>query len=206
MTDSRNLFADEREKHFPMNLSEGIIGKQVTMQEYFDVEDALEPIVFPENDRIKRWFSLPSERREAKKRLYTLQRMSHQEAVVFYEGDKAIGWSAGRMTGSSEFMMDVTGVLPDYQGKGIYSAFLRLYMPYLCDIGYERVVSYHSPTNRAVLIAKLKVGFNISAMELREHAGASVKLVYFLHQDRLLTFENVHSLQADNTRKEGEQS
>ena len=200
MTDTHHLFADEREKHFPMKLPQGIVGKQVRMQEYFDVEDALEPIVFPENDRIKRWFSLPSERREEKKRLYTLQRMSHQEAVVFYDDDKAIGWSAGRMTGASEFMMDVTGILPEYQSKGIYTAFLKLYMPYLRDCGYERVASYHSPTNRAVLIAKLKAGFNIAAMELRENAGASVKLVYFLHQDRLITFEDVHSLQPDNTR------
>lgn len=195
MTDSHHLFAEEREKHFPMELPQGIIGKQVRMQEYFDVEDALEPLVFPENERIKRWFSLPSERREEKKRLYTLQRMSHQEAVIFYDVDKAIGWSAGRMTGASEFMMDVTGILPEYQSKGIYTAFLKLYMPYLQDCGYERVASYHSPTNRAVLIAKLKAGFNISAMELRELGGASVKLVYFLHQDRLISFTDVHSLE-----------
>ena len=201
MTDSHHLFAEEREKHFPMHLAQNIITKQVRMQEFFDVQDVLEPIIFPESEQIKRWFSLPPERREAKKRLYTLQRMSHQEAVIFYDADKAVGYSAGRMTGSSEFMMDDTGILPEYQAKGIYSTFLKNYMPYLCDCGYERVVSYHSPTNRAVLIAKLKAGFNIAGMELREHAGASVKLVHFLHQDRLLTFEDVHSLDPDNTRK-----
>jgi len=201
MTDSYHLFAEEREKHFPMDLPHGINGRQVRMQEFFDVEDALEPIIFPDNDRVKRWFNLPEERREQKKRLYTLQRMTHQEAVVFYDGEQPIGYSAGRMTGASEFMMDDTGILPAYQRKGIYSAFLKLYLPYLCDIGYERVASYHSPTNRAVLIAKLKAGFNIAAMELREHAGASVKLVYFFHQDRLLAFEDVHSLEPDNTRK-----
>lgn len=201
MTDSYHLFAEEREKHFPMDLPHGIIGQQVRMQDFFDVEDALEPIIFPDNDRVKRWFNLPEERREQKKRLYTLQRMTHQEAVVFYDGEQPIGYSAGRMTGASEFMMDDTGILPAYQRKGIYSAFLKLYLPYLCDIGYERVASYHSPTNRAVLIAKLKAGFNIAAMELREHAGASVKLVYFFHQDRLLAFEDVHSLEPDNTRK-----
>lgn len=201
MTDSRNLFAEEREKYFPMQLPQGIVGKQVTMQQQLDVEEMLEPLVFPENDRAKRWFSLPPERREEKERLYTLQRMSHQEAVIFYDGDTEIGWSAGRMTGASEFMMNDTGILPAYQRKGIYSAFLKLYLPYLGDCGYERIVSYHSPTNRAVLIAKLKAGFNIAAMELRERGGASVKLVYFLHQDRLLSFEDVHSLDPDNTRK-----
>ncbi len=76
-------------------LDGNIVGKQVTMEEHFEVEDILEPQVFPENEQVKRWFSLPSERREEKKRLYTLQRMTHQESVVFYDDDKPIGWSAG---------------------------------------------------------------------------------------------------------------
>lgn len=189
-------FTSQKAKHFPMALPNGIIGKNVTLQAYFDVEDALEPLIFPENDRTARWFSLPSERRdEHKQALFALQRQGHLDAVVFYDGDEAIGWSAGRMTGAMEFMMDVTGIHPDYQSKGIYTTFLKKYLAYLRDIGYERVISYHSPTNRAVLIAKLKAGFYIAGTEFREHAGASVKLAYLLHQDRYETFENVHSLQ-----------
>lgn len=194
-----DLFAAQKERHFPMDLPEGIIARSVDLQTYFDVEDALEPIVFPENSQIARWFNLPQARNdERKKALFALQRQTHQDAVVFYDGDKPIGWSAGRMLGASEFMMDVTGIHPDYQSKGIYRHFLRQYLIYLRDIGYERVVSYHSPTNRAVLIAKLKVGFIIAATEFRENAGASVKLTYFLHEDRYQSFEDVHSLQPQN--------
>ncbi|MEO1286304.1 MAG: GNAT family N-acetyltransferase [Chloroflexota bacterium] len=195
MTDPQHLFANEREHHFPMTLPENIIGRQVEMATYFDIEDALTHQIFPDSPQVQRWFSLPKERREEKRRLYTLQRMTHQEAVIFYDGETPIGYSAGRMTGASEFMMDETGILPAYRRKGIYAQFLQSYLPYLKDCGYERLVSYHSPTNRPVLIAKLKAGFNISGMELREHAGASVKLVYFLHQDRLITFQDVHSLE-----------
>ena len=156
----------------------------------------LEPLIFPENNRTARWFSLPSYRQDARKKaLMALQRETHQDAVVFYDKDTPVGWSAGRMTGSSEFMMDVTGLHPDYQSKGIYTQFLSLYVSYLRDIGYERVLSYHSPTNRAILIAKLKAGFIIAGTEFREHAGASVKLVYYLHKDRYESFEDVHSLQ-----------
>lgn len=193
MTD---IITAAKAKHFPMQLATDIIGKNVAMETYFDVEDALEPLIFAENPHTARWFSLPAERRdERKKALFMLQRRAHQDAVVFYDGDTPIGWSAGRMTGASEFLMDVTGVHPDYQGKGIYGSFLQHYLPYLRDVGYERVVGYHSPTNRAVLIAKLKAGFIIGGMEFREHAGASVKLVYYLHQDRYEAFEAVHSLQ-----------
>jgi len=190
------LFTEQKNQHFPMDLSNGIIARNVALQTYFDVEDALEPLIFPENDRTARWFSLPTERRDDRKQaLFALQRQGHLDAVVFYDGEEAIGWSAGRMTGATEFMMDVTGVRPDYQGKGIYTTFLKKYLVYLRDIGYERVISYHSPTNRAVLIAKLKAGFYIAGTEFREHAGASVKVTYLLHQDRYETFEDVHSLQ-----------
>ena len=202
MTD---LFTAQKDAHFPMQLPQGIVGRTVDMQTYFDVEDALEPLIFPENELTERWFSLPSERRDERKQaLFALQRQTHQDAVVFYDGETAIGWSAGRMTGAGEFMMDVSGVHPDYQGKGIYTAFLRLYLPYLRDVGYERVVSYHSPTNRAVLIAKLKAGFTITATEFRENAGASVKVAYFLHQDRYQRFEDVHSLQPQRYITHGE--
>ena len=193
MTDWLN---EVKERHFPMQLPHGIIGKRVDMPTYFAVEDELEPLIFPENTQIARWFNLPSERHDAgKKYLSTLQSATHQDAVVFYDDTTPIGWSAGRMTGASEFMMDVTGVHPDWQSKGIYTQFLRLYLPYLRDIGYERIVSYHSPTNRAVLIAKLKAGFVIGGTEFRENAGATVKLMCFLHADRYHAFEDVHSLQ-----------
>lgn len=195
MTNAHELFAEERARYFPMQLPNQIIGRTVALTDYFEVEDALEPLIFQENEQVKRWFTLPSERREAKQHLLTLQRATHQEAVVFYDGDKAIGYSAGRMTGAIEFMMDDSGILPEYRQQGIYSAFLAHYINYLRDCGYERIVSYHSPANRAILIAKLKLGFNISAMELREHGGASVKLVYFTHQDSLRAFKDVHSIE-----------
>ncbi len=193
MTDG---FEDAKAKHFPMPLPAGVVGRNVPLTTYFDVEDGLEPTIFPQHDVHNRWFSVPTDRRnERRQALSALQGGTHQDAVVFYADDNPVGWSAGRMTGASEFMMDVTGMHPDYQRKGIYAGFLRLYLPYLRDIGYERVVSYHAPTNRAVLIAKLKAGFVIAGTEFREHAGASVKLVYFLHEDAYRAFEDAHSLQ-----------
>ena len=190
-----NTFDEQKDQHFPMQLPQGIIARNVDMQTYFEVADKLEPLIFPENENTARWFNLPSERRdERKKVLSALQRATHQDAVVFYDEGRAIGSCAGRMTGASEFMMDETGLHPDYQNKGIYTAFLKLYLPYLRDVGYERVVSYHSPTNRGVLIAKLKAGFTIIATEFREIGGASVKLAYFLHEDRYQSLEHVHSM------------
>lgn len=200
LTDTQDIFAEERAKYFPMELPNHIVAKPIELETYFAIEAVLEEKIFPSNSNTSRWFSLPAERRDAKRRLNSLHRATHQETIVFYDNDTPIGYSAGRMTSATEFMMNDTGILPHYRRKGIYSAFLKLYLPYLRDCGYERVASYHSPTNRAILIAKLKAGFNISGMELREHVGASVKLAYFLHEDRFAAFENVHSLDPDITR------
>lgn len=190
------LLSEIKTQHFPMQLPHGVTARNVDMPTYFAVEDALEPRIFPENEATSRWFTLPEARRDERKRLLSdLQRNTHQDAVVFYTREIPIGWSAGRMTGATEFMMDVTGILPSYQNKGIYRHFLKLYLRYLRDVGYERVISYHSPTNAAVLIAKLKAGFVIAGTEFREQAGASVKLVHFLHSDRYERFGDVHSLQ-----------
>jgi|GEM_PF-4531020 len=91
-------FVEQKAHHFPMQLAGGIIGRIVDMPTYFAVEDALEPLIFPEHPNIGRWFNLPQERQDdRKKELSALQRATHQEAVVFYEADTAIGWSAGRM-------------------------------------------------------------------------------------------------------------
>lgn len=191
------MFEAENEKHFPMSLPNGIIAKQVELTVCFEAVDLLEDKIFPEHENISRHFSTPKDRYDKSKRLAELQRAGHQESVVFYDGQTPIGYFMGRMLGASEFMMDETGIAPAYQQRGIYSAFVRGYLSYLCDVGYERVVSYHSPTNRAVLIAKLKLGFNIAGTVFREQAGASVQLTYFLYEDRLRGFEAVHSLQPD---------
>ena len=104
------------------------------------------------------------------------------------------------MTSASDYLMDETGILPAYRGRGIYSAFLSRYLVYLRDLGYERVVSYHAPNNRAVLIAKLRAGFVITGMRMRADSGASVQLTYFTHDDRRHAFDNAVSLEPDFTR------
>jgi len=190
-----SIFPAHATTHFPLQLPHGVEGRLIDLTTYFEIEDRLEPLVFPEHPNLERHFSTPADRQNNSRQLSALQRQTHQEAIAFYVGDEVIGWAAGRMENASEFLMDVTGIVPSYQGKGIYSAFLKSYLPYLRDVGYERVISYHSPTNRAVLIAKLKVGFVIRGMMFRENAGASVQLVYFFHEDRFRAFEDAHSLQ-----------
>lgn len=85
--------------------------------------------------------------------------------------------------------------MPVYQRKGIYSAFLDRFLRYLYTLGYERVVSNHQTNNRAVLIAKLKAGFNITAVNLDERWGAQVELTYLFYEDRQRGYERAFALE-----------
>ncbi len=100
------------------------------------------------------------------------------------------------MRDSMTFFMTSTGILPAYRRRGIYGAFLGRLLDYLEDLGYERVVSNHQTNNRAVLIAKLKAGFNITAVNLDERWGAQVELTYLIHDDRWRGYERAFSLQS----------
>jgi RimJ/RimL family protein N-acetyltransferase len=89
------------------------------------------------------------------------------------------------------YFIDTIGLVPAYRGRGIYTAFLRQLIDYLTAMGYERLTTSHHPSNRAALIADLKVGFDIVGLELDESNGVLVKTAYHLHEDRRQAFERV---------------
>jgi RimJ/RimL family protein N-acetyltransferase len=87
-----------------------------------------------------------------------------------------------------------SGVVPELRRKGIYSAVTSSVLDHVREIGYERVVSHHVPNNRGVLIAKLKLGFNIEGIELDDRWGPLVKLVHYLQPGGQEGFERTFSL------------
>jgi RimJ/RimL family protein N-acetyltransferase len=91
------------------------------------------------------------------------------------------------------------GFLPAYRGRGLYSAFLPKYLAYVTALGQERVTTSHHPNNRAIMIAELKVGFDIVGLELHESFGPLVKMAYFVHADRRAGFEQAFNMAPDPT-------
>ena len=98
------------------------------------------------------------------------------------------------MLDSMTFFMTSTGILAEYRRRGLYTAFLDGFLSYLYALGYERVISTHQLNNRAVIIAKLRAGFNILGVDVDERWGAQVRLGYFFHDDRRHGFERAFSL------------
>lgn len=121
---------------------------------------------------------------------------SHSEHFVIYNAtDDPIGWSIGEQKESDTFIMQWTGILPEYQNRGIYSAFLRQLLAYLKAIGYARVTSNHFVNNRAVLVAKLKAGFIATGMTLDERWGAVLWLTRYLDEQAEDAFRHAFSLE-----------
>jgi RimJ/RimL family protein N-acetyltransferase len=83
-----------------------------------------------------------------------------------------------------------TGILPEFQNQGVYKSFLKIFLVFLKEVGFERVTSQHHPHNSRVLATKLRAGFVVQGFEVDERWGPLVKLVYHCHQDRSDYFKN----------------
>ena len=104
---------------------------------------------------------------------------------LLYDGEQPIGWHFGFQRSDLEYFMANTGLLPAYQGRGIYSAFLKYLTANLVGQGFQYLTSIHHCDNNAVLIPKLKAGFLIQAlgfliqpMLLESNYGSMIQLIY----------------------------
>ena len=193
------MFDDLRDQYFPCELPGGVVAQPADFGTYQTARELLFDLVFPHWAAMQR-YEAPEARRAQTEPLNRIFQCLHHEHIVFYDGEKPVGWSTGRMENPITFRMSSSGLLPDYRRRGIYTAFTRRLLDYLKAVGYERVSSHHHPTNRAVLTAKLKLGFNITATILSEDVGAVVEVICYLYQDRFRAFEQSLNLEPDFTR------
>lgn len=101
-----------------------------------------------------------------------------------YKDDEFVAWSTGTQETASSYSMINSGVLPEHQGKGIYSALLPVIVKRVKSQGFQLITSRHNATNNQVIIPKLKAGFVISGLELSDGFGTLAKLSYFMNETR----------------------
>lgn len=104
--------------------------------------------------------------------------------LAAYEGKRLIGWTYGWQEGPSGFYMGSSGVLHEYRRKGIYSQMVKTVLELCREKGFSIVHSNHVTTNNAVIIAKLKLGFYVTGMELHDAFGTLLRLSCYLHPER----------------------
>lgn len=174
---------------FPMILDDRLRAELVDLDTYFAVTNALSPRIL---EPTAFGFQPPEARIAAALHLYRMQQDSHQEALVFVDAhDQPAGFCAGRFENATTFLIDSVGLLPQMRGQGLFVRFLRHYINYLGQVGYERVVGYAPPGNRAVIISALKAGFAVSGMDITEMDGPRVQLIFHVQPDRCEAFGRV---------------
>jgi len=113
--------------------------------------------------------------------------VAERDSVYWHikDDDKVIAIFFGRQKSVSEFEMVHSVVHGDYRKQGIYSALLKRVIKLSKDMGYPMITSIHSPANNSILIAKMKKGFVLTAMEIDPRYGINACLTYF-HDEAML--------------------
>jgi RimJ/RimL family protein N-acetyltransferase len=187
---------DIRAQFFPMTLPAGVIGQWVDRATVAtEIQELNRQIFRPHELRL---FQVPPERQPVVHHLQQSYTPSQPECILFSTDARLpVGWFYSYREDATTTFIDTIGFLPAYRGRGLYSAFLPKYLAYVAALGYERVATTHHPNNRAIMIAELKVGFDIVGLELHESHGPLIKLAYFMHADRRDGFERAFSMAPD---------
>lgn len=179
-----------RQKYFPFAPMEGVTIRAVKSETLYAVTGKIANKVFTPSSDLGLMPNMP---------IPALLRDSFQchteQFVIYNAANEPIGWSTGQQKETDTFIMLWSGILPEYQNRGIYSAFLRQFLDYLKAIGYVRVTSNHFVNNRAVLVAKLKAGFIATGMSLDERWGAILWLTNYLDETVEDSFRQAFSLE-----------
>lgn len=177
-----------RDKHFPLKTKDGFVIRPSDEKEVYALLGNAYEKVFPRGDDYLCFKPTP-ERRKKMAPVRGLYSVIHHEWFLFLDSTgEPIGWHMGEAEDHQTFYMRNTGIFPEFQNRGLFTEFSESFMRYLEELGYERISSHHKPTNRRILILKLKQGFDVAGVEMTENWGALVKLVKILPRDRREVF------------------
>jgi GNAT superfamily N-acetyltransferase len=95
---------------------------------------------------------------------------------------KLVAASFSFQMSTTDLMMGVSMVRPEFRGQGIYTSLCKRTLEIAKREGFQSVISNHMLTNNAILIAKLKLGFKICGLETHAVHGTLLKMVYHLNE------------------------
>ncbi len=121
---------------------------------------------------------LIEEAKEKMKSLGQLQKDTYKLRIALLKNKELVGWSFGWQESPTTFFMGASVVTKDFRGKGYYSKMVHKIFEITKQEGFQSVSSFHIATNNPILIAKLKLGFNVTGMQLDAIHGILIKLVY----------------------------
>lgn len=158
--------------------------KELTSEELAPLWHEYHPLVFKDIVNFDLPSSLSDQERLDMERLREPFRDLYTLRLGIYHGDQFVGWNVSVQDTWARFYMMNTGLVPEHQGKGIYTNLLPVILDVAREKGFQVVHSRHHATNSAVIVPKLKAGFIISGMELTDRFGLLVNLSYFFNERR----------------------
>jgi ribosomal protein S18 acetylase RimI-like enzyme len=105
-------------------------------------------------------------------------------------GARLVGWTFSQAEPGHCLHMVNSGVARDERGKRVYSRLVQLTIAHANARGYTSIRSRHVPTNNAVIIPKLRLGFQVSGFEYSEVYGPLVRLTYLVAPARRELFRS----------------
>lgn len=96
--------------------------------------------------------------------------------IAARHGDELIGWTYGFASFTDSWMMATSAVLPAHRRRGIYTALCETCTALVAEAGYRVVESHHVATNNPILIAKLRLGFHVTGLQLSPTMGTLLTL------------------------------
>jgi ribosomal protein S18 acetylase RimI-like enzyme len=113
-----------------------------------------------------------------------IARFSKLESVycLLMLNDVCIGWHYGYQDTPMSYYMCNSAVLPQHRRQGYYSWLAKSVMEEVTRRGYHRIKSRHYPTNNPVIIAKLKLGFVVTGLQLSSNFGTLLELEWNANQ------------------------
>ncbi|GGL14749.1 GNAT family N-acetyltransferase [Deinococcus radiotolerans] len=85
-----------------------------------------------------------------------------------YHGADLIGWHHAHALDEQTAYMADTGLLPEHQGRGVYTRLLPHLLATFRAAGFALVKSHHRATNNAVILPKLRAGFHLQGLNAYE--------------------------------------
>jgi ribosomal protein S18 acetylase RimI-like enzyme len=100
--------------------------------------------------------------------------------IAAFRAEALVGWTYARPDGVQHLHMINSGVAPAERRKGVYSQLVQRTIEHAKSHCYISILSRHTASNNAVIVAKLKLGFFVSGFEYSEVYGPLVRLTYLV--------------------------
>ena len=111
------------------------------------------------------------------------EQVPNELRISAFVDDKIAGWSYSTAEGNQLHMIN-SGVLPEWRRQGIYACLVKSTIAHAENSGFSKIFSRHAPSNNAVTIPKLRLGFLVSGFEYSEVYGPLVQLTYYVGAGR----------------------